>query len=192
MNKIVIINGHPDINSFCRKISEMYQKGALKAGSIVKIIHLAELSFNPNLEFGYKKRTDLEPCLLDALSAIKEANHLVFVYPNWWGTYPALLKGFIDRVFLPGHVFANRENSILWDKLLKGKTAHLFVTMDTPKWYYWLVYHKPGDNAMRKSVLQFCGISRVRITHFTPIKRSSEANRIKWLEKTEKTGFKGM
>ena len=51
------------------------------------------------------------------------ADHLVFVYPNWWSTVPALLKGLIDRMFVPGFAFKYRENSPFWDKLLKGKTA---------------------------------------------------------------------
>lgn len=188
--KILIINGNPDKESLSTHLAEAYAKGALNAGNSVKVIHLTDLTFNPNLQNGYKKRTELEPCLQEALQDIKQADHLVFVYPNWWGTYPALLKGFIDRVFLPGHVFANRENSIFWDKLLKGKTARLIVTMDTPKWYYSLMFNKPGDNAMKKCVLHFCGVNTVKIKHFTPTKRTTIEQRQKWLSTTQNMGYK--
>lgn len=191
MRKILIIEGNPDKSSFCREVSLRYEKGALEAGNAVKTIHLAELTFNPILAHGYRQRTELEPCLQEALQDIKEADHLVFVYPNWWGTYPALLKGFIDRVFLPGHTFAPRTDSIFWDKLLKGKTARLLVSMDTPKWYYSLIFGKSGDNSMKKSVLQFCGVDPVKITHFTPLKRSTEKQRARWLMQAEEIGRKG-
>jgi len=70
-----------------------------------KILIINELDFNPNLQFGYRKRTELEPDLLKAQELIKWADHLVWIYPVWWGSIPAIMKGFIDRVFLPGFAF---------------------------------------------------------------------------------------
>lgn len=130
----------------------------------------------------------MEPDLIKVQNEIFEANHLVFVYPTWWGTQPALLKGFIDRVFLPKFAFKYRENSLLWDKLLKGKTARLIVTMDTPKWYYSLIYRNPGHNALKKGVLEFCGVKPVKIKTLSPIKSSDESKRTKWLNQVEKIG----
>ena len=124
----------------------------------------------------------------DFQNEIKKAEHLVFVYPNWWGTYPALLKGFIDRVFLPKFAFKIQEKSPLPEKLLKGKSARLIVTMDTPLWYYNLIYKKSGHNSMKKSILNFCGIKPVKITAFEPIKSSTEEKRKLWLNKVEKLG----
>ncbi|WP_439182141.1 NAD(P)H-dependent oxidoreductase [Carboxylicivirga taeanensis] len=190
MKKILIINGHPDSQSFCKEIAQRYFKGANKVAQC-ELINLEELEFSPILKHGYRKRTQLEPDLQQAWEAIKAADHLVFVYPNWWGTQPALLKGFIDRVFLPGRAFRYRENSVFWDKLLKGKTARLFVTMDTPKWYYRLVFKQPGHEAMRKGVLHFCGVKPVKITAFSPLKTSSAAKRLKWLEQVEQLGAAG-
>ena len=100
------------------------------------------------------------------------------------------MKGFIDRVFLPKFAFKYRENSPFWDKLLTNKTARLIVTMDTPRWYFSLIYGKPGHNSMKKSVLNFCGINPVKITTFSPIKRSDNKMRQKWLLITEDLGKK--
>jgi putative NADPH-quinone reductase len=61
---------------------------------------------------------------------------LVWIHPVWWGGLPAITKGFIDRLFLPGMAYKYRDNSILWDKLLKGKTARIITTLDQPGWYY--------------------------------------------------------
>jgi len=188
MKHILIINGHPEIRSLCTEISNYYLKGAQTTSAECKLINLSELHFDPILHHGYYKRTTLEPELVDIQHDIKKADHIVFVYPTWWGTYPALLKGFIDRVFLPKFAFKYRENSLLWDKLLTGKTARLIVTMDTPKWYYYLAYGRPGHKSMKKNILEFCGIRPVKITSFGPVKTAGEYTIKKWLNYTEQLG----
>lgn len=50
----------------------------------------------------------LEPCLQRCQESLLWAEHLIIVYPVWWGTMPALLKGWLDRVLLPGFAFADR------------------------------------------------------------------------------------
>ncbi len=188
MKKILIINGYPDKESFCFALAESYKKGAEKSGASCKVISLIDLKFNPILTYGYRKVSELESDLIQAQKDIEDANHLVFVYPNWWGTYPALLKGFIDRVFLPHFAFKYDKESPLPVKLLKGKSARLIVTMDTPKWYYWLVNRRPGHNSMRIAILEFCGVSPVVISAFAVIKSSNEMKRKKWLDEVEELG----
>src|SRR5690625_6907499 len=77
-----------------------------------------------------------EPDIDYARQCIEEADHLVFVYPTWWATMPAILKGFLDRVLLPGFAFEEKERNTDWTQLLRGKTAQLITTMDTPLWVY--------------------------------------------------------
>jgi putative NADPH-quinone reductase len=189
MKNILIIHGHPDKESFSTALFDAYKKGAVASGAIVKEIIISDLQFNPNLGMGYRKRTELEPNLLDAQEKIKWATHLVWIYPVWWGSLPALLKGFIDRVFLPGFAFQKRENSVWWDKLLIGKSARIISTLDQPAWYYWLVYREPSNNAMKKLTLQFCGIHPVKVTSIGPLRLSKEAYRLNWLKKIEQLGF---
>lgn len=145
--------------------------------------------FELNLKQGYHKRTNLEPDLLKTWDQIKAADHLVFIYPNWWGTYPALLKGFIDRLFLPGFTFEYQEKSLLVKKLMKGKSASIIVTMDSPGFYYKYFLKKPGHNSMKKSVLKFCGFSPVKSKTFAPIKNSSEQKRAHWIKQVETMGM---
>jgi putative NADPH-quinone reductase len=190
MKKVLVINGHPDKESFCFALAERYKKGADAAGAECKLVHLIDLKFNPILTFGYRKISELEPDLLKMQQEITAADHLVFVYPNWWSTLPALLKGFIDRVFVPTFAFKYRPNSPFWDKLLKGKTARLIVTMDTPQWYYWLINKNAGHNAMKVGILEFSGIKPVKISSFAIIKSSDETKRKKWLDDVEALGKK--
>lgn len=190
MQKILIINGHPNPDSFNYGIAAAYKQGALTAGAEVKEIVVADLNFSPNLKFGYQKRTDLEPDLLDALEKIKWCEHMVWIHPVWWGGLPAMLKGFIDRVFLPGFVFQYRENSVWWDKLLTGKTARIITTLDQPSWYYWLMFGRPSVNQLKKSTLEFCGVKPVKVSYVGPIRNSTAEFRAEQLKKIEQLGAK--
>jgi len=139
---------------------------------------------------GYTKIQELEPDLVMAQEWIHWSDHLVFVYPNWWGSMPAIMKGFFDRVFLPGFAFKYREGSALWHKLLTGRTAHLLVTMDTPGWYYRWIWHRPGHNQMKRTILGFCGINVAKISEFAPVKGSSQEQREKWIALAKDYGAK--
>jgi 1,4-dihydroxy-2-naphthoate polyprenyltransferase len=117
------------------------------------------------------------------------ADHLVFVFPTWWGTMPAALKGFLDRVFIPGFAFEDREDGRGWDKLLEGKSAHLITTMDTPRLIYRWIYGAPGLNALARATLSFCGIRPVRRLIFGPIKDSDAVRRVAWLAEAHAAGL---
>jgi NAD(P)H dehydrogenase (quinone) len=58
----------------------------------------------------------------------------------------------------------------------------VFMTLDTPNWYNWLVNHRPGHRQIRKTILQFCGIDPVRITPLAPVRHSTPEQRRKWLD----------
>ncbi|MCE7055826.1 NAD(P)H-dependent oxidoreductase [Algoriphagus sp. AGSA1] len=188
MKRILIINGHPDKESFNFALSEAYKQGAAQSDAEIKEITIRELDFNPNLQFGYRKRTELEPDLLDAQDKLKWADHLVWIYPVWWGSVPAMMKGFLDRVLLPGFAFHKRVDSLWWDKCFTGKTARIICTLDQPAWYYRLVYGSPSHHAMRKVTMHYIGVKKVRITAIGPIRLSKEEFRAKWLKKVEKLG----
>ncbi len=187
-NKILVILGHPDTDSFCAVLASAYAASATASGYEVRELKLGELQFDPVLWHGYNRRQELEPDLVRAQELIQWSNHLVFVYPNWWGAMPALMKGFFDRVFLPGFAFKYRDGSVFWDKLLSGRTAHLIVTMDTPAWYYRWIYHRPGHNEMKRTILGFCGIKVVQLTELAPVRGSTPQAREKWIAMVKRLG----
>lgn len=186
--RILVILGHPARDSFCAALADSYVEGAKAAGNELESIALGNLSFDPVLHNGYAKIQELEPDLVAAQAAIARAQHIVFIYPIWWGAMPALLKGFIDRVFLPGFAFKYRDDSIFWDRLLAGRSAQLLVTMDTPPWYFRWLYRMPGHNQMKRTILEFSGIKPVSISSFGPIRGSSEQQRNKWLARVHAYG----
>ncbi|NIK92751.1 NAD(P)H-dependent oxidoreductase [Mangrovimonas sp. CR14] len=188
MKQVLIINGHPDKESFNYALSEAYKKGVNTSNAMVTQINISELEFNPNLKFGYRKRMDLEPDLVAAIDKIKKADHMVWLFPMWWYGYPAIMKGFVDRTFLPGITYQPIEGKPLPEKLLKGKSARLIITADTPKWYDFLIMKRPAINQFKKGTLQFCGINPVKVTYIATMKNSSSDLREKWLRKISVLG----
>ena len=185
---ILVILGQPQRHSYGGALMQAYSEGARAAGAEVKELYLGDLKFDPLAITSLAHLNELEPDLTLAQEAIKWADHLVFVYPIWWGTIPALLKGFIERVFLPGFAVNFRKNSPLWDKLLTGRSARLIVTLNTPSWIYRWYFGRPGHNTMKKTILQFCGIDPVRITEVGPLKNSTEEKRQQWIAQIRALG----
>ena len=189
--RIALVVGHPDEESFNFALAHAYKAGAEKAGAEVKEIIIRNLQFNPNLAYGYRKRTELEPDLLHSQEVLQWAHHIVWVYPVWWGSVPAIMKGFLDRVLLPGYAFQKREGSLWWDKLFAGKTARIICTLDQPPWYYRLFNGRPSHIAMKRLTMQFIGVKKVKITAIGPLRLSSDRFRAHWLQKVSQLGAKG-
>lgn len=188
MKNILIINGHPDKESYNYALHEAYKKGALTAGATVSEINIGALQFDPNLRYGYRQRMELEPDLLLAWEKIKAATHIVWIYPMWWGFLPAVTKGFIDRLFLPGLAFRYKPNSAFTEKLLRGKTARIICTMDAPVWYHRLIHRETGTRAFRTLILRYCGIKPLGTTYVAPVISMSETKLKKALQEVETLG----
>ncbi|WP_136482856.1 NAD(P)H-dependent oxidoreductase [Cognatitamlana onchidii] len=186
--RVALIIGHPDKESYNFAIAQAYKKAAEISGFEIQEIIIQDLHFNPNLQFGYRKRTELEPDLIKSQEILKWANHLVWIYPVWWGSVPAIMKGFLDRILLPGFAFSKKKDSLWWDKHFTNKTARLICTLDQPSWYYKWFYSSPSHKAMKKLTLNFIGVKKVRITTIGPIRLSKEKFRTKWLKKVEELG----
>ncbi|MEX2125388.1 MAG: NAD(P)H-dependent oxidoreductase [Woeseia sp.] len=187
--KVLVILGHPRRGSLCEALADAYAAGAQNAGAEVRRLTVSDLDFEPNVLAPSPCDQPLEPGISDAVGLVAWAEHLVFVFPTWWGTMPACLKGFLDRVLMPGFAFADREDGEGWDKLLVGKTAHLLTTMDTPPWVYRWIYRAPGLNALGRATLGFCGIEPVRSTVFGPVKTASAECRARWIEEAFREGL---
>jgi putative NADPH-quinone reductase/1,4-dihydroxy-2-naphthoate octaprenyltransferase len=186
--RVLLLLAHPRRDSLCAALADAYAAGAATAGVTLRRCDIAALQFDPNVTH---EPIDAQPCEPDIRAAMQDiawANHLVFVFPTWWGTMPALLKGFLDRVLLPGFAFAFRPDSDDWDKLLAGRSAHLLTTMDTPSFVYRWIYRAPGLNGLAKATLGFCGIAPVRRTIFGPVRSSQAGHRAGWIAQAHAAG----
>jgi len=192
MKKILVINGHPRAGSYNYAVQDAYIRGLAGRDVEVREIRLSELQFDLNLSEGYTSSQALEPDLVDAQARILWADHVVWIFPLWWGTMPAVLKGFLDRVLLPGYAFRYRPKTSLWDKLLKGRTSEIICTIDYPIWYFRLFLGGGGIRVMRKMVLEFCGFKVTRTTYLGPVRPSTLAQREEWLRKVERVAAAGV
>ena len=110
--RILIIIGHPDPEPrrLCRALAASYADGARSAGHEVRLVDVATIDF-PLLRTQEEFVDRALPVTLeDAAQAIGEAEHIVFVFPLWLGTMPALLKAFLEQVMRPGVAFAYPDN----------------------------------------------------------------------------------
>ncbi len=184
--KILILSGHPDCISMCCQFADAYAKGARLAGHEVKRVDLGALKFDPILHQGYKVIQELEPDLKQLQADIRWCDHFVIIYPSWWSTMPALLKGMFDRMWLPGFAYKFFANGLGWTKLLKGRTATVFVTSDSSPLFARFLF---GDNVneIRRGILWFAGFS-TKVVKCGPMKKIPDNFRAKWTAKFENYG----
>uniref|UniRef100_UPI003BABAC14 NAD(P)H-dependent oxidoreductase n=1 Tax=Stappia sp. TaxID=1870903 RepID=UPI003BABAC14 len=190
-SRVFILDGHPGASSYCGAIASAYERGAETAGREVRILRLSAMDFDPDMRSGYGEKRELESCLAEVQEALSWCDHLVIAHPLWWGGVPAKLKGLFDRTLLPGFAYRYEKGKAFPVPLLKGRTAEVLVTSDTPGWYLRYVLRAPGFRVMRKQILEFCGFSKVRFRMFSPIHGSGEEDRRQWLEKAERYGARG-
>ncbi|MGM0508914.1 MAG: NAD(P)H-dependent oxidoreductase [Fusobacteriota bacterium] len=190
MKKILVIKAHPRTDSFCNALTDEYIKGAKKGNHDIKILKLKDLDLEKFIKHKHLEYPNLSEDLLKSQDLISWSEHLVFSYPTWWATPPALLKVFLETIFQPDFAYKYKESKGFapkWDKLLKGKSSRLIVTMDGPPWYYKIFAGDPGFKMM-KDVLKFCGIKPIKKNYFGSVKLSSEKKRKSWLKKAYEIG----
>lgn len=194
MNKkeILVIDAHPDSESYCVAVSESYYEGAKQAGHSIKKLVIRDLVFDPILHYGYRKEMELEPDLLHAQSLIRDAGHIVIITPLWWGGLPGLVKGFIDRTFLRGFSHRFDPKKKMPDGLLKGKTARVIYTQGAPFLYSFLFTGDAFWNTLKSAILEFCGLSSVKRTCFDRVKSGTDEERKNFLEKIYTMGEKAL
>jgi len=189
-SSILVINANPKSQSFGAALSRSYAEAARNAGREVRVVHLGELNFDPNLSEGYDRPQPLEADLEALQRAISEASHLVIVTPVWWGTLPAKFKGVLDRVLLPGFAFRFEKGKPFPRRLLQGKTARVIATMDSPVWYYRFIMGNPLMRMLKRPVLGLCGIKTIGSDYFGPVSGSTEAAREAWLRRVGRSASK--
>ncbi len=187
---ILVLNGNNEQESLSSAICNAYMEGAQSAGSNVKLVNINELHFDPILHEGYHTVQELEPDLIDLQQKILWAKHLVIVYPTWWGGLPALLTGLFDRCFYSGFAYKYHDKDPLWDKLLKGRSAHLITTMDAPYIWYFFAYRSAGTHILKDAILKFCGFSPVKTSFISRVRYKTKEQLSIEVGKIKKMAFK--
>ncbi len=189
--KASIILAHPFKESFNHAIFARSVKTFENIGIATFAHDLYAEKFNPILtvnELGWNKSED--PLVNKYSEELVESDYLVFIHPNWWGQPPAMLKGYIDRVFRPPHAYDMPEDGSgggLPIEKLKGKYGIVFNTSNTPETRENNYFGDPLENEWIKCTFGFCGITDSYRKMFRIIADSDEEQRTLWLEEVEKT-----
>ncbi|WP_437607595.1 NAD(P)H-dependent oxidoreductase [Sorangium sp. So ce834] len=184
----LVIHGHPAPDSLSDSLAQAYASGLQRGGASVEHLALRSLAFDPHLRAGFSGRQELEPDLLEARTAIERSSHVTWFFPTWWAGPPALVKGFIDRTFLPGWSFAYRKRSPLPEGLLAGRSARVVTTMDSPSWWYRFWHRRSVHASFVNATLRFVGFGPVRETTLFNQNTRTPEQRATWLQDMERIG----
>lgn len=187
--KIFILLGHSDPETLSNAFADHYETHARAAGHEVRRQNLHEMRFDPILHKGYKTIQELEPDLETFRENVRWADHFVVVFPVWWSSMPALLKGLFDRAWLPHFAFNFADHGLTWRKLLTGKTARIIASSNSTPWVARFAYGAPTVS-LEFALLRFSGI-RARSTVFGPSERASQHAKNRWFRRIERLAKKG-
>ncbi|WP_375173946.1 NAD(P)H-dependent oxidoreductase [Pseudooceanicola sp.] len=191
--KILLLNGHPAETSLNHALSDAYEAKANAVGHDLRRINLREMTFDADFgQAGLRNAKPLEPDLERFMDNLTWAEHFVLVTPLWWGGLPARLKGVFDRALLPGNSFDPRQKRLgLPKSLLKGRTARVIMTSDTPDWALRLLYRRAMQVQLKRQILGFVGLNPVSFTHFSPVEHADERRIATWISRAGSLGAEG-
>ena len=182
--KHLVIFAHPYEKSFGKAMLETIETQILKKGSEVRIRDLYKLGFDPVL-----KASDLlnlqsrnyAADIVEEQEHIEWADIISFVYPVWWTGLPAILKGYVDRVFANGFAFKSGDNGP--EGLLQGKKTLLFCSTGFPyDVYEQMGMHRSMRQTSDEAIFNFCGIDVIQHVFFGAVPTATAQERETYLE----------
>jgi len=183
MHTLVILS-HPYAKSYCHALYERVVRTLEACGHTVDRLHLDQDGFDPVMRGPdlavYARGQSADPAVAAYQARIDAAQQLVFIFPIWWELMPALLKGFLDKVFTKGWAYEPAKIG------LKGKLGHIqravvITTMNTPKWAYRWLYGNAVQRALVRGTLRKCGVKKVEWLPLSPVSHATDAKRQAWL-----------
>jgi putative NADPH-quinone reductase len=183
--KILVVLAHPDSGSFNHAIANMAITTLRDADHTVIFHDLYREKFNPLLTIPeIPKDVLLPPVISKHCLDATEADGIIIVHPNWWGQPPAILKGWVDRVFRPGVAYKFEEGDRgegIPVGLLKAETAIVFTTSNTAPEREREVFGDPLETLWKNCIFGLCGVTNFYRQNFGIIITSSIEQRESWL-----------
>lgn len=184
--KVLVIIGHQAEGSFCHAIAAAAIEELKAAGHEVIYHDLYQEQFDAILPAAeIPKQAELDPLVQKHCSEVSAADGYVVVHPNWWAQPPAILKGWIDRVFRQGVVYEFTAEGV--NGFLKGKTAQVFTTSNTPRDVELKWFGDPLENLWKTCIFELCGLTNFERRNFESIILSTPADRQAWLKEVRQT-----
>ncbi len=175
---VLVIYTHPNHESLNYAFLQKVLQGCGENANLkeVQVLDLYEESFDPVLVFHKEKRRrdmHIDPELAKYREQLMWADKIVFVYPIWWGRPPAMLMGYIDKMFATNFAFRYKKpGDLLPEGLLKGKSAVIISTMQGPAGYLQLWLNNAHKVLMRRALLGYVGIKQVKFFEFGSMEKA--------------------
>lgn len=193
MRKVLVVYCHPSPKSYTHAVLESVEAGLRAGGATIERVDLHAEGFDPTLIVDEEhRRRDLDK--VEATRRYRDlvawCDVLVLVYPVWWGGFPAMLKGFVDRVFVSGLTYSFRgraKDAVFPEGLMRAKEAHFFYTLDSPALVALL---DPGWLSNYFTVFKYCGFRSVRRHYLARLKLTTPAQRAAWLAEVERRALR--
>lgn len=183
--RILVIIGHPIPGSLNHALARAYADAADAHGAAVRVHDLAEARIpatdsREQLRVRDGATEHLPPLVRGYINDVTWAQHIVVFFPQWWGTYPAVLKDYLDRVVLSGVAFRYRTGQ-LPHRLLTGRTARIVMTADGPAWWNRMRYRNAAETSLARATFGYCGVRVAGVTRFMKVRFSTLPQREGWL-----------
>ncbi len=189
--KISVILAHPDPTSFNHAIAKSTIAALNKNGYEVCFHDLYQENFDPLLPAAEIPKNAVLPNEIEThCKEVAEADGFVVIHPNWWGTPPAILTGWVDRIMRPGIAYEFVENDKgegVPNGLLNAKKAIVFNTSNTETEREKTVFLDPLETIWKNCIFDLCGIHEFHRKMFNIIVTSTREQREKWLREVEET-----
>ena len=187
-----VLLAHPDPNSFTHAVAERAVTGLVSAGWIVDLVDLHALDYPGAISAAeWQAYATNDPIRDDLVRShadlVRRTDALVFVYPTWWSSVPAVLKSWMERTLVPGVAFSlEGPKNRLVPRLANLRHVIGIATYGSPWWYVKLV-----NDAGRRTIIRTIGLlTRGRSAHrwlalYSLDSRSAEHRR-RFLDRVER------
>ncbi len=187
--KILVILGHPDKGSFNHAIAEAALQ-TLQSNRHEVIFHdLYQERFDPILPSEeIPGDAEINPLIKAHGDEISTADGIIIIHPNWWGQPPAILKGWVDRVFRAGVAYEFLESDDgegVPIGLLRAETAIVFNTSNTPEERELGMFKDPLETLWKNCIFGLCGVRNFHRRMFRVVVTSTLEQRKSWLKEVQ-------
>lgn len=190
--QVLVVLAHPLKQSFAASVARTVVSALEARGHVVDLLDLYAEDFDPRLT-ATERASDMSGAYdLSAVASyterLKAAEALILVFPQWWFNLPAILKGFIDRVFVQGIAYDHAADGIrLEPRLEKLRHFWVFTSTGSPWWVVKFYMGDPVRRILKRGVAAFCG-KRVdfRMTCLHSIDSTTPARREAFLERVRR------
>lgn len=158
--KCLVVVAHPLPDSLCRSLARLATKELEAAGHEVTVEDLYDSGFSAALTEAERRSYYAVPFDASAVAGeaarLAEADALMLVFPTWWYGFPAILKGWFDRVWSPGIAFDHSADFGPIKPRLKLRHVLAITTLGSPWWIDTLVLWQPVRRILRIAILGAC------------------------------------